>query len=211
MLLAGADELPPVADFEVGRDVGRLPRGFVIIIKNYGRLVGGSLVHGHQQVAFSNVMPRHFSDNWRFAREHGETFSAYVLRETPAELLIKDYGPAVLVVPTFMRRPYDMMLLLKDVTRRYLHELAERELEAVAKSWQDGIRAMREILPAMGRETAYNMIINNGPGAGLYVEFLPYTQETGGVEHLGLLVCQELPERAAARLRESLSGSSGRA
>ena len=51
------------------------------------------------------------------------------------------------------------------------------------------------------------MIINNGPGAGLYVEFLPYTQETGGVEHLGLLVCQELPERAAARLREILSKS----
>jgi galactose-1-phosphate uridylyltransferase len=182
----------------------------VIIIKNYGRLVGGSLIHGHQQIAFSNVMPRHFRDNWRFARGHGETFSAYMLRETPSELLIKDYGPAVLVVPAFMRRPYDMMLLLRDVSRQHLHELDEYELEAVAESWQDGIRAIREIMPGMGRETAYNVIINNGPGAGLYVEFLPYTQETGGVEHLGLLVCQELPERAAARLREIVSGSSTR-
>jgi galactose-1-phosphate uridylyltransferase len=201
MLLAGADELPAVADSLDGPDWGSVPRGFVIIIKNYGRLVGGSLMHGHQQIAFTNVMPRHFYDNWQFGQEHGETFSAHMLRETPPELLVKDYGPAVLVVPTFMRRPYDMMLILRDVNKQYLHELDGRELEAVAESWQDGIRAMRDIMPRVGREIAYNVVINNGPGAGLYVEFLPYTQETGGVEHLGLVVCQELPERAASRLR----------
>jgi hypothetical protein len=64
---------------------------------------------------------------------------------------------------------------------------------------------MREIMPRVGREIAYNVITNNGPGAGLYFEFLPYTQEIGGVEHLGLFVCQELPERAAAWLREIVS------
>jgi hypothetical protein len=57
-------------------------------------------------------------------------------------------------------------------------------------------------MPQVGRELAYNVIANNGPGAGLYFEFLPYTQEIGGVEHLGLFVCQELPARAAARLRD---------
>jgi galactose-1-phosphate uridylyltransferase len=209
-LLAGADELPAVAYFTNESDCEALPRGFVIIIKNYGRLVGGSLIHGHQQIAFSNVMPRHFYDSWRFKQEHSETFSAYMLRETPSELLVKDYGPAVLVVPSFMRRPYDMMLFLKDVSKRYLHELDGRELEAVAESWKDGIRAMRGVMPRIGREIAYNVIVNNGPGAGLYVEFLPYTQETGGVEHLGLIVCQELPERAAACLREILGESSKR-
>jgi galactose-1-phosphate uridylyltransferase len=202
MLLAGADALLAVADSGAGPDWGPVPRGFVVIIKNYGRLVGGSLIHGHQQIAFTNVMPRHFRDNWRFAQEHGETFSTYLLRETPPELIIKDYGPAVLVVPTFMRRPYDMMLLLRDASKQYLHELDQRELEAVAESWQDGIRAMRDIMPRIGREIAYNVVVNNGPGAGLYIEFLPYTQETGGVEHLGLVVCQELPERAASRLRQ---------
>jgi galactose-1-phosphate uridylyltransferase len=211
MLLEGAPELPKVANFADGPGSEGVPRGFVIIIKNYGRLVGGSLIHGHQQIAFTNVMPRHFHDNWRFTRDHGETFSAHMLRETPTELLVKDYGPAILVVPSFMRRPYDMMLLLKDVSRQYLHELDERELEAVAESWQDGIRAMRAVMPRMGREIAYNVIVSNGPGAGLYVEFLPYTQETGGMEHLGLAVCQELPERAAACLREILSESPARA
>ncbi len=185
---------------------GQGPRGFVVIIKNYGHLVGGSLIHGHQQIALSNVMPRHFEDNERFEREHGETFSRYMLRETAPELVVADYGAAVLLVPPFMRRPYDMMLLVKDTGKRYLHELDEDELEAVAEGWHDAIRAIREVMPRIGREAAYNVVTSNGPGAGLYFEFLPYTQEIGGVEHLGLFVCQELPGPAAARLREITAG-----
>ncbi len=178
------------------------PSPSVVIIKNYGHLVGASLVHGHQQIACTNLVPRHFQDNARFEQEHGETFSEYVLRETPSELVVRDYGPAVLLVPAFMRRPYTMMLLVKMTNRQYVHQLDEGELEAVAQGWHDGIRAIREVMPRIGREVAYNVITNNGPGAGLYFEFLPYTQEIGGVEHLGLFVCQGLPEPAAATLRE---------
>jgi galactose-1-phosphate uridylyltransferase len=201
-LLAGADELPTSAADGDGTVAEGMPRAFVVIIKNYGHLVGGSLIHGHQQIAFGNVMPRHFRDNARFQRRRGEPFSEYMLRETPPGLVIKDYGAAILLVPHFMRRPYDMMLALKETSRQYLHQLGEDELEAVAEGWHDGIRAIREIMPRLGREIAYNVITNNGPGAGLYFEFLPYTQEIGGVEHLGLFVCQEAPERAAAQLRE---------
>ena len=179
--------------------------GFVVMIKNYGRLVGGSLAHGHQHIALSSVMPRHFRDNRRFEEEHRETFSAYLLRENPAELIVEDYGPATLLTPYFMRRPYDMILLLKDAGRRYLHQLTGAEIAAVAAGWHDATRAMHAIMPQIGREIAYNVIVNNGPGAGLYFEFLPYTQEIGGVEHLGLFVCQERPGRAAARLREFLN------
>lgn len=202
MLLAGTDELPGGAVNEDRMVVEGMSGAFVVVIKNYGHLIGGSLIHGHQQIAFSNVMPRHFRDNARFQRRHGELFSEYMLRETSSDLVVKDYGPAILLVPPFMRRPYDMMLVLKETSRRYLHQLGEAELEAAAEGWHDGIRAMREIMPKVGREIAYNVITNNGPGAGLYFEFLPYTQEIGGVEHLGLFVCQEAPERAAARLRE---------
>ena len=177
-------------------------RGYVVIVKNYGHLVGGSLMHGHQQIAFSNVMPRHFQDNARYQREHGETFSETMLRETPEGLIVKDYGPALLMVPPFMRRPYDMMLLLKDAGKAYLHQLDGAELEAVAEGWHDAIRAIRMVMPSLGREIAYNVVTSNGPGAGLTFDFLPYTQEIGGVEHLGLFVCQELPETAAERLRE---------
>lgn len=201
-LLEGCGELPAPEGVE------DRPQGegcFVVIIKNYGHLVGGSLIHGHQQIAFSSVMPRHFRDNRRFQREHGETFSAHMLRENPSDLVVKDYGAAVLVVPYFMRRPYDMMLLVRDTAKRYLHELDEVELTAAAEAWHDAIRAIRDVMPKIGRQIAYNVITNNGPGAGLYFEFLPYTQEIGGVEHLGLFVCQELPGPAAARLREILN------
>ena len=200
-LLAGSDELPSTGTPDLPRLEG-MPEAFVVIIKNYGHLVGGSLIHGHQQIAFSNVMPRHFRDNARFEKERGETFSGFMMRETPSKLVVKDYGPAVLLVPTFMRRPYDMMLLIKETSKGYLHQLGRPELEAVAEGWHDAIRALRHVMPRIGREIAYNVVTNNGSGAGLYFEFLPYTQEIGGVEHLGLFVCQELPERAAAQLRE---------
>jgi galactose-1-phosphate uridylyltransferase len=180
------------------------PCGYVSIIKNYGHLVGGSLVHGHQQIVLSNVMPRRMRDNWLFEEVRGERFSAYLLRENPVELTLRDYGPAVLVVPYFMRRPLDMMLLLKDIGKSYLHQLADGEIAAVADGWHDAIRVLRKAMPEIGRELAYNITTNNGPGAGLYFEFLPYSQEMGGLEHLGLFVCQQSPQGAAGHIRQIL-------
>lgn len=179
--------------------------GSVLITKNFGRLVGGSLAHGHQQIALSSVVPRRFADNQRFEQSRGEKFSDYLLRHNPPELLLRDYGSAVLVVPYFMRRPYDMILLLKYSERSYLHQLNEAELQAVADGWRDAIRAIRAVMPEIGRETAYNVLTNNGPGAGLYFEFQPYTQEFGGFEQLGLLVCQANPQGAAGHIKQLLA------
>jgi galactose-1-phosphate uridylyltransferase len=178
--------------------------GYVSLIKNYGHLVGGSLAHGHQQIGFSNVMPRKVRNNWRFQKQRGESFAAHMLRETPDSLLVREYGPATLLVPYFMRRPYDMQLILKDASRRYLYQLNDDELEAVARGWRDAIRLIRHVMPRIGRETAYNVVMNSGPGAGLYFEFLPYTQETGGFEQLGLWICQNSPTNAANTLRGAL-------
>jgi galactose-1-phosphate uridylyltransferase len=179
--------------------------GYVSIIKNYGHLVGGSLAHGHQQIGFSNIMPRRFWQNQNFQEKYGETFSAYLRRENPPVLTVQDYGPAVLLVPYFMRRPLDMYLLLKDSSKQYLHELSEMETAAVADGWRDAIRIMLLAMPQIGRETAYNVVTHNGSGAGLYFEFLPYTQEMGGFEHLGLYLCQGNPQTSAAYARELLA------
>jgi galactose-1-phosphate uridylyltransferase len=179
---------------------------YVLIIKNYGRLVGGSLAHGHQQIALSNIMPRRIQDDERFEQERGERFTAFLMRENPTDLIVRDYGAALLLVPFFMRRPFDMMLLMKDVTKQRLHELTLPEITAVAEGWHDALRAIHWIMPHIGKETAYNVVTHNGPGAGLYFEFLPYTQEMGGFEHLGLFVCQGSPGDAANRLREYLGG-----
>lgn len=177
-------------------------KAYVLITKNYGRLVGGSLIHGHQQIGLSNIMPRRFEDNRRFFEQNGQVFSHFMQHTNPADLMIKDYGPAMLLVPYFMRRPYNMMLLMKDPTKGYLHQLGDHELSAVAEGWGDAIRAIRQIMPGIGRELAYNVVTHNGPGAGLYFEFLPYTQEHGGFEQLGLIICQGNPGDVASHLQE---------
>ena len=179
---------------------------FVSIIKNYGHLVGGSLVHGHQQIAVSHIMPNRFKQDSDFQERAQETFSAYMLRENPPELTIRDYGPAVLLTPYFMRRPYDMVLLIKDTQKSYLHSLNENELNAVGDGWRDAIRIMLSVMPRIGKETAYNITTHNGHGGALYFEFLPYTQEMGGFEHLGLYLCQGNPKECALIARELLDG-----
>jgi len=180
------------------------PDVFVSIIKNHGHLVGGSLTHGHQQIGVSGIMPNRIAQDLHFQKETGETFSACLLRENPPDLTIKDYGPALLVTPYFMRRPYDMFLLLRDASKSHLFQLSESELNAVAEGWRDAIRIILEVMPLIGKEVAYNVTTHNGPGAGLYFEFLPYTQEMGGFEHLGLYLCQGNPETAARIARELL-------
>ncbi|MFN2115990.1 MAG: hypothetical protein ACK2T6_09745 [Anaerolineae bacterium] len=194
LLLGGAETI-----------LGRPGPAYVLVIKNYGPLVGGSLAHGHQQIALSSVMPRRMADNARFEEQHCEPFAAFMLRENPAELTVRDYGAARLVVPYFMRRPYDMMLLARDTSRRYLSELDDAEIGALAAAWQDATRAVLDVMPRIGRQPAYNVTVSNGPGAGLYVEFLPYTQETGGLEHLGLWACQNNPADVARDLRATIA------
>lgn len=177
-------------------------RGFVQIIKNSGAPVGGSVYHGHQQIAFTNVMPRRTRDDWQFERNRGERFSEYLMRENPPELTLRDYGEAVLFVPYFMRRPYDMILLARDAKPRYLHQLSAGTLEALATGWSDAIRLMRRVLQGLSRNIAYNVVLHAGPGAGVYVEFLPYTQEVGGFEQSGLWICQSSPALAARQMKD---------
>ncbi len=179
-------------------------RGFVSIIKNYGNLVGGSLQHAHQQIMLSSIIPLKYKQNMDFEKIHNSKYSEYILSKNPDNLTVKDYGKAVLIVPYFMRRPYDMQLILKNTEKRYLYQLDENELLSIADAISASTRAILEIMPKIGRETAFNIIIHNGPGAGIYIEFLPYTQETGGYEHIGLYLCQGRPENAAEDLRKHI-------
>jgi len=193
--------MPPSSQWRSQKETS----GFVSIIKNYGSPVGGSLEHGHQQISWSNIMPRSFYNNWRFFTRHRQFFTSYLLATNPPELLIRDYGEAVLLVPYFMKRPYNMMLIMKDVGKQYLVELGKGEIEAAAEGIKDAISAILEIMPKIGKEPAYNMLVHNGPGAGIYFEFLPYTQETGGFEHLGMWICQGIPADTVQTIRSCIS------
>ena len=179
---------------------------YISLIKNAGSAVGGSIEHGHQQVLVSNLAPRRFLENQKFELENGTTFSEHLQVSNPNELLLRDYGGAVLFVSKYMRRPLEMVLALKDTKKSYLHQLDESELLAVSRGWMDGTHVIRKLMPDYGKEIAYNIVAHNGPGAGLYFEFLPYTQEQGGFEQLGLAVCQADPLRTAEQIRVVLEG-----
>ncbi len=183
---------------------GKREEFYPVIIKNYGREVGGSLSHGHQQILLSNVMPRFFVDDLKFADRHGEFFSEFLQRENPGELLVRDYETAVLLVPFFMKRPYEMMLLIKNTDKAYIHQLEEEEIKAVAEGWHDAMGAIIEVMNGMGKQPAFNVITHNGSGAGLYFEFLPYTQAMGGLEKLGFYICEAEPASVADTLRNIL-------
>ena len=174
---------------------------YVSIIKNVGSAVGGSLEHDHQQIILGNLAPRRILNNQRFLNKHGKTFSEHTQLTTPPEYLIRDYGSAVLIVSEYMRRPYEMILVVKDFQKSYMHELNSDELLAISEGWKDAIRLYKEIMPELNKELAYNVVTHNGPGAGLYFEFLPYTQEQGGLEHLGLAICQADQEQVVKKIR----------
>lgn len=177
---------------------------FVSVIKNVGRSVGGSLTHGHQQIALANVMPKRVRDNASFLRTYGEPFSRHLLETNPRELEIAALEEGTLVVPYFMRRPYDMQFLLSDTGPKYLHQLSLKQLRVLGDALALGMRLMRAVLLSLKREIAYNVLVHTGPGAGIYLEFLPRTQEDGGYEQLGLSACQSLPKEAAKILRQAL-------
>ena len=200
LLTSSEGQMPSTADWYGFKNT----HGFVLMMKNYGAQVGGSLVHGHQQVTHSNVMSKSAFENWAFQKRCGISFSTHLQQATPDSLRLKNFGAAQLVVPYFMRRPMGAMLLLKDDTKTLLSELDDAELRAVVAGVSETVRVYHRLLPAMGRDIAYNVLFHTGPGAGIYVEFLPHTQETGGMEQLGLWVCQDTPDGSAAVLREYL-------
>lgn len=180
---------------------GQKTFGYVSIIKNYGYAAGASLTHGHQQIGFSNIMPQRYFNNFTFLQRNRKTFSEYMLQENPEKLMVRDYGTVVLIVPYFMKRPHNILILVKDTSKQYIFQLTPTERREFVMAMVDAIRALMVIMPRMGIEPAYNININNGPGAGVYLELLACTQMTGGFEHIGLWVCQANPYDVAEQFR----------
>lgn len=168
--------------------------GYIGAIKNVGRLVGGSITHGHHQVIHTNIKPGRVEEDERFREVQAQPFSEFILNNNPPEYTIKEYGRAVVfLVPYFMKRPLGAMIIVKDTTKGYLHHLAEEELYSLGAALKDASASIVKLMPGLGRELAYNWIIHEGDIGGMYIEFLPWTQEMGGYEQLGIYLCQGLP------------------
>ncbi|MCJ7536569.1 MAG: hypothetical protein MUO57_13655 [Anaerolineales bacterium] len=93
---------------------------------------------------------------------------------------------------------------MKYTDKQYLHELSKGQLASVVTGWQDGIKLLRKIISLSQRAIAFNAITHNGPGAGQYFEFLPYSQEERCFEKLGFSVCQSNPEITSELLKDRL-------
>jgi galactose-1-phosphate uridylyltransferase len=171
--------------------------GYCSIIKNFGATAGASQPHGHMQIGFTNIMPQRFYENWCFKQRHHKTFTQYMFDENPASLTLWETRTARLLVPYFMRRPYAVILAVKNTSKQYLHELTADELRDLTLGISMTIRCLHKLMSNMGLEVSFQFTVQNGPGAGLYVEFFPQTQLLGGFEQLGLWICQSSPVQCA--------------
>ncbi len=179
--------------------------GYVGIIKNYGRLVGGSLAHGHMQIVHTNVLPRRIEDDARFHERYDVPFARHMLENNPESLTVKDFGGKIrMLIPYFMRRPLDAFFIPLGTAETHLHHLETAHIEALAEALQFATATAKAAMPQIGREPAYNIIFHTGPVGLLYVELLPYTQETGGYENMGLYMCQGSSSGTATIYRDAL-------
>ena len=180
--------------------------GYVQIIKNTGRAVGGSIEHGHYQLGFLNIPPKRIVDDMKFMkRRNGRSFVRSLAGELDKnkDLEIADYGRVISVVPPFMRRPLEVIIMPKDLSKENLSS-GEDLSKDFAKAATDVSRSLYHLMPAMGREFAFNMVFHTGPIGTMYIEVLPYTQEDGGFERAGLNVCQSLPRESARLHRDCI-------
>ena len=179
--------------------------GHMQIIKNKGKSVGGSIEHGHYQMGYFPILPKRIIDDRKFADEKGKSFASYILEKNPDELEIKKYcGDVSLLVPCCaMKRPLDALIIPKDTSRNYLHDLKEDEKKGIAMALCDVTKALSDIMPGMGKEFAYNLEFHTS--TGFYIEVLPFTQEDGGYERAGMFVCQSEPQAAAEIYNETFS------
>jgi galactose-1-phosphate uridylyltransferase len=193
-LLKGASGYMPVSDQK------KQLNGYVSIIKNYGSAAGASLTHGHQQIAFSNIMPQRTYNNHRFYQRHHITFSQFLLGENPASLTVAEIGSIRILVPYFMLRPYNL-LIVPQAAAEHLHELSQQEFQELDMAIQKTMQVYHSLLESLNKEVSFNMVIHTGPDSQVYIEFFPIVQAMGGFERIGMWVCQLSAQKAADQLR----------
>jgi len=171
-------------------------RGWVGLIKNRGRTVGGSVEHDHQQILLSNLP---------FAEPPATRgLRAALLAQATPELEVERLDGARTLVAPFMRRPLHAFIVPAGDDAGWLHHLPAPALDALALAVARLTLATSALMAGSGREPAWNLVCHTGEGCGPILELRPYTQPLGGYEHLGLYICEETPATSAGRLRAAL-------
>jgi galactose-1-phosphate uridylyltransferase len=177
--------------------------GYVGVVKNYGREVGGSLRHGHMQILHVNIQPKRLQQDMALLTCCGKGFSAILQERNTPELTIRAYGHGTMLflTPFCMKRPLEGIICCQDTAKNYLHQLTSGELKLLAQALHDATRGIITMQAQQGREVAYNLVFHVGPIGGLYIEVLPYNQEVGGYESLGIYFSHLTPDESTLSYR----------
>lgn len=192
----------PVAHQVAGTDY----RGYLGIVKNYGRQVGGSLSHGHAQIMHVNIRPTRLQQDMDLLTHQRRGFSAILQERNTPELTIRSYGHGTvsLLTPFCIKRPLEAVICCHDTSRDYLHQLNAGERKLLAQALHDATRTLVALQPQIGRDIAYNLVFHVGPIGGLYLELLPYQQEVGGYENLGIYFSHITPDESTQLYRGAI-------
>jgi hypothetical protein len=161
------------------------------------------VAHDHQQILLAATPPS------EPLRTRG--LAAELLARTPAALRVDRVdGRVTTLVPPFMRRPLHAFIVPDRGAGRsspagWLHHLDEQTLAALAVAIQRLCAAADACMTERPGEPAWNLVCHTGDGCDPLLELRPFTQPLGGYEHLGLYLCEELPETSAGRLRDALA------
>jgi len=186
-------------------DTGDGHRGYAAIMKNKGFKVGGSVEHGHQQIAHLSVMPQIIALERDYLEREGLSYASSLRKAASPGLVVAEFqGGVTALVSPFMRRPLEAAIVPPDGAGQFLHDLDENSLNGMAEALRTLTGALSLLMELRKMTFDYNLAFHTGPIGLCYIEILPWTQPLGGFEHLGHYLCQEEPGSAAKAFRDVL-------
>jgi galactose-1-phosphate uridylyltransferase len=175
------------------------------LIKNTGKVAGGSLEHGHFQEVISNLPPGYVIDDY-IGNCLGIKNPPQIMRESmkgknPSTHVVERHGNFSIVSPYNAQKPLEQRIICNEPGRNRLADFEEGELGDLACALIWSTRGLYHAMPAMGKEFAYNMEINQSPLGEFSIDIFPATQTRAGLEMLGYNICQMTPKKSANILK----------
>lgn len=187
---------------------------YVLIFQNYGRHSGASLMHPHNQLIATPVIPPRITDEIEGDREYSDKYDSCSYCEALAreleeeERIVFTTEHFVALCPYASRLPYETILLPRRHSQSFV-DLSEDETSELAK-------AMKKLLTVYAKgldNPPYNYLFHVKPVSATddysffhwHLEFIPRLSTAAGFEWgSGIFINCVDPAEAAARLRKGV-------
>lgn len=173
-------------------------RGYVSIIKNYGKRVGSSLEHGHLQIIHTHILPLSIEQDVSFYNKNGYGFSSLLQQNKEENNIIHKENDISVITPFCIKRPLECAIVFHDLKLQYMHQVPDSIWVQVGNALNIISKKIIKLMLQWRREPAFNLLFHTGEIGGMYIEIFPHTQEMGGFEHLGLYTCMTTPEQSTS-------------